>query len=301
MPDSTDPYITSANMFASWMKSVNDFWSKAPGPFETHEKQADSGDDTDQNTSETDFLQTGMDTWRTIASAAEQYLSGDSLFAGAGNFQDTLLKMIQPVFSGITGMLHEWQAQSLNSAHDMSFPEFKIPGFDTIDSDMLNVWNKLYDNELRKYLKAPQLGLAREHQEKIARFLDRFNILQSALAEFLSTLAGPLKKSQTAFQKKLTELAKNNKTPADARQYYQIWLKILEGQYMTLFQSPEYIRTLGNTLSASAQYNRAKKELINDVLGQLSIPSSEHLDAVFKELHVLKKRLRSLEKAVTSN
>ena len=70
---------------------------------------------------------------------------------------------------------------------------------------------------------------------------------------------------------------------------------------MTLFQSPDYIRSLAKTLSASAAYTRAKKDLINDVLGQLSMPSSENLDAVYKDLHALKKRLRTIEQIIKTD
>jgi hypothetical protein len=52
-------------------------------------------------------------------------------------------------------------------------------------------------------------------------------------------------------------------------------------------------------MTASAACARAKKALINDLLQQMSIPSAEQLDAVYHDLHDLKKRLKNLEKTVT--
>ena len=38
---------------------------------------------------------------------------------------------------------------------------------------------------------------------------------------------------------------KQESFPEDPKAYYQMWIKILEGHYMTLFQSPDYVKTLG--------------------------------------------------------
>jgi hypothetical protein len=290
MPESNGTSIDPTTMFNTWMKSVNDLWSNPASAFtppETPDKTAEA------KTSDANFWQTGMDTWQSIASAINLPPSIPS--ADIGTFSDMFTKMTQPVFSNITQMIHQWQNQSIKSVDYL-----KPFNFETIDTDVLEIWKKLYDNEFRKFFQSPQLGLNREHQEKAARFMDRFNILQSTMAEFLNFLSIPFKKAGTDFQNKIAELSKNNKLPKDTNGYYLIWLKILEGHYMILFQSPDYILCLGKTISASAAYTRAKKDLVNDLLQQLSIPSSEQMDSVYKELHGLKKRLKNLEKAVTN-
>ena len=101
------------------------------------------------------------------------------------------------------------------------------------------------------------------------------------------------------FQEKLTTLAEKNELPSDFQVYYRTWLKILEGHYMNLFQSPEYLQALAKTLSASAAYTKAKKDLMNDLLEQLSMPSSENINGVYKELYDLKKRIKHLEKSIS--
>ena len=292
MTESTDASINPTALFDTWMKSVNDLWSNAstaftPSPVNEDRRKNEPGD--------AGFWQTGMDTWQSIASAMNLPSSALSSSAGMGNFSEIFTKMTEPVFSNMTRMVQHWQDQSANAADYV-----KPLNFDTLDTDVLEIWKKLYDNEFRKFFKSPQLGLNREHQEKGARFLDRFNLLQSAMAEFLNFLAIPFKKAGTDFQKKMTEMASDNKLPKDANDYYRIWLKMLEGHYMTLFQSPDYILCLVKTLTAAAAYTRAKKDLINDLLKQLSIPSSEQMDTVYKEMHGLKKRLKTLEKVVNN-
>jgi hypothetical protein len=295
MTESTGTSINPTAMFNTWMKSVNDLWSNTAASVTAPEKTEDTEktEPVDNN-----FWQTGMEAWQSIASAMNLQPASQFPASDMGTFSEMLIKMAQPVFSNVTQMIQQWQAQSSKSTDYADY--FKSMNFDSIDTDMLKVWKNLYDNEFRKFFKAPQLGLKREHHEKVARFMDRFNILQLTMAEFLNFLTIPFKKSSTDFQEKLTRLSGKSELPKEPNDYYRIWLKILEGHYMKLFQSPEYIQSLGKTLTASAAYTRAKKELLNDVLQQLSIPSSEQMDAVYKELHGLKKRLKNLEKIVTN-
>jgi class III poly(R)-hydroxyalkanoic acid synthase PhaE subunit len=250
-----------------------------------------------------------MDAWKSVFSWPEA-LSADragqmaSPFQSHQMFQNTLARMTEPVFSAIARMLTHWQTQLVQSGDGGSALDLNSLGFkgefQNSHKEILDVWNRLYDQEIRKFFTIPQLGLAREHQEKINRFLDQWNMLQSAMAEFVHFLSIPLEKTQADFQEKLTELAKSNALPTDISGFYRIWLKILEGHYMTLFQSPDYGASLGKTLSAAAAWSRAKKAIVDDLLRQMSLPSSGHLDGVYQDLHELKKRVKSLEKAAAS-
>jgi hypothetical protein len=296
MTHSPDNPFDPSSLFTSWMSSVTDLWSNMSQPIppapETPGYQQDTQKNPDQGS---DFFKTSMDAFQSIASAMGGVDTASSAVPGAGALPEILLKMTQPVFSSMTQMIQQIQHQ-MGEAGD----HLKTFNFSNLDTETFHIWEKLYDKEFRKLLKVPQLGLTREYQEKAALFWDRLNILESAMAEFLHFLYLPFEKSHTSFIEKLAELAKKDDLPKDAKSYYQIWLKILEGHYMTLFQDPEYIASLSKTLSAVAAYEQTKKSLTNDLLHQLSIPSSKDIDGVYRELYDLKKRIKNLEKAITN-
>ena len=54
--------------------------------------------------------------------------------------------------------------------------------------------------------------------------------------------------------------------PEDFKDYYKAWLKILEGDYMTLFQSAEFIQTLTHTLPALEDFTTASGELLSEAM-----------------------------------
>jgi polyhydroxyalkanoate synthesis regulator phasin len=75
-----------------------------------------------------------------------------------------------------------------------------------------------------------------------------------------------------------------------------MWVKVLEGHYMTLFQTPEYVETLSKTLNSLSAYQTARNAVIEDMLAGLPIPTRTEIDALYEEIHRLKRRLRALEK-----
>jgi len=116
------------------------------------------------------------------------------------------------------------------------------------------------------------------------------------MAKFTHLLYLPVEKSFLVLQEKLSGLADQGELPEDSKTYYQMWIKILEGHYMTLFQSPEYIEALSQTLDSFANFSSARREILQDYLKMFPIPTQKEMDELYKEIYLLKKRIRKLEK-----
>jgi polyhydroxyalkanoate synthesis regulator phasin len=94
----------------------------------------------------------------------------------------------------------------------------------------------------------------------------------------------------------VAELAEKGALPEKPKDYYQMWVKILEGHYMTLFKTPEYTQTLSRVLSAFEDYQATRDDLLQDALKTLPVPTNRDMDALYKEIYTLKKKIRALEK-----
>ena len=86
-----------------------------------------------------------------------------------------------------------------------------------------------------------------------------------------------------------------------SKTYYNLWIKSLEGHYMELFQTSEYAEAMRKTLHALHEFTNAKQAVIDDGLKQLNIPTFRDVDELSKEIYLLKKRIRELEKRVSSS
>jgi polyhydroxyalkanoate synthesis regulator phasin len=72
-------------------------------------------------------------------------------------------------------------------------------------------------------------------------------------------------------------------------------VKILEGHFMTLFKSPEYNQTLADLFIKVTDFIVAKNEMFQDILQILPVPTYKEIDELYRDLHILKKRVRELE------
>jgi hypothetical protein len=168
--------------------------------------------------------------------------------------------------------------------------------FDNLDQDVFKALTEIYEKELRQYLKIPPLGLTRFYQERLNELLDKHNLFETTLAEFLSILYLPMEKSFRVLQEKLQEMAEEGHLPGDTKESYGMWLKILEGHYMNLFKSKEYTDALHRTLNKLEDFLIAKNDTLRDFLQLMPVVTHRDMDDLYKEFHLLKKRVKELEK-----
>lgn len=236
-------------------------------------------------------LQATAKMWQTTIEAMGEPSALENFQKAAGMMPNLSLDLTQMCFQGIAklqGQAGEWikkRGAALTSAD-----------IQELDSELIKNLTESYDKELSRFLKIPQIGLNRFYQERILLAIDKQNSLQLKLSEFQHILYRPIEKSLNSLQQKMVEMAEAGPLDENSKTYYKLWIKLLEGHYMELFKQPEYAETMNKTLSALNDYVGARQTVINDHLKQVNIPSNLDLDELSKEIYLLKKRVRLLEK-----
>lgn len=280
-------------LLAAWMKSATEFWGSMArmwtGAMETPETPTPSERSDKGRVQES--MESALKMWQTLSSAMGEPAAMDSLYSGVNALPQVLIKIAQTGWDGFFSMQQQWMERMGRIGR--STEAYK---FENLDKDAFRAWTDIYEREFRQFLQAPQLGLTRFYQERTARFVDKFNLLQGAMTEFMYLIYLPMEKSFRVMQEKLEEEAKEGKLPESSQDYYRMWLKILEGHYMTLFKSSEYTQVQSKTLNAMENYLMARQELVQDILQMFPVPTNKDMDDVYKELYELKKRIKQLEK-----
>jgi len=282
------------SLFADWMKTATAFWGPMVSMW-TRTAEADSvtTEEKDEKKSRMQkTLESAQKTWKALFSAMIEPETMETLFKGTSALPENFVQMAQANLKSFVHLQQQW----LEKAGKLG--EFtKGYKFEDLDEDAFKAWTELYEKEFRKFFNIPQVGLTRFYQEKMISSVDKFNIFQTAMAEFLRLLSLPMEKSFQVMQEKMAELAEKEKLPEDSKVYYQMWIKTLEGHYMTLFQSPEYTRALNKTLDSLSEFSAAKKEILQDTIQHtLPVPTQKEMDELSKEIYLLKKRIKALEK-----
>jgi class III poly(R)-hydroxyalkanoic acid synthase PhaE subunit len=280
--------------FADWMKMTTEFWGPMAWmwtPFHKTNGMTPDPIKYGKKPRMKESWDTVQKTWQAFSQVMSEPETMETLLKGAGMLPEIFLKIAQTGLNTFLNIQKQW-LEGYGKLQEST----KSYTHEDLKEDAFKTWTQLYEEEFRKFFKIPQLGLTRLYQEKMIRSMDKFNIYQAAVAEFSRLLLLPMEKSFQVLQEKLTELADEGELPEDSKKYYQMWIKILEGHYMTLFQSSEYTQALNKTLDSLSEFSVAKKEILQDFMNMLPVPTHKEMDELYKEIYLLKKRIKELEK-----
>jgi class III poly(R)-hydroxyalkanoic acid synthase PhaE subunit len=285
-------------MITMWTRSMTDMWGGMMRMWLPDGPPATPGDPggehgRDRGTAERvrTSVEAALKNWEALSAALSAPESLQSFFQGAGAMPEMLAKLAQTSFSGFL----EIQQKIMERAARMG-DQVDAYTFTDIDENLFRTWTDLYEKEFSRFFQVPKLGLVREYQERITQAMDAYNRHQATLNEFLRLLALPVSRSFGVLQEQITELAEKGELPEEGRAYYDMWIKVLEGHYMTLFQTPEYVETLARTLGSLSAFQTARNAVVEDMLSGLPVPVQSEIDELYEEVHRLKRRLRTLEK-----
>lgn len=280
----------SEPVFLSFMQSVTDLWS---GKAKTMPQAADNSQEIDPAVKNRfmEQWQTNLNLLKSFSQLMSEPGSADAAANSINALPDIFLKMAQSAWDAA----FQIQNHLMEKAGKIG-QRTEAYNFDNLDQEVFKALTDVYEKELRQYLHIPPMGLTRFYQERFNELLDKHNLFETKLAEFLSILYLPMEKSFKVLQEKLQSLAQEGIMPKDTREHYILWLRILEGHYMNLFKSKEYTDALHNTLNRMEDFIVAKNETLRDFLQFLPVPTNKDMDDLYKEFHLLKKRVKALEK-----
>ena len=155
-----------------------------------------------------------------------------------------------------------------------------------------------YESFFSKYLNMPKLGLLRNYEEKRDKAVDKYNFMLASVGEVFYLLYMPLARSIQLLQKKFEEMSNNGELPENPKDYYKMWINILEGDYMKLLQSEEFLNTAHRALNAFEDFNYEAQNLSSDILEYLPVPSQREFDELAYENYQMKKQIKKLSKKV---
>lgn len=297
MSNKTAEGIHGEDLFSQWNQSLTDVWGAmfklwAPATPETDSGAAAEprkGPGTSERMSSA--VESALKNWQAISAAMSAPDSMQALFKGVGAMPEMLAKLSRSTLDGFL----EMQQKALERAGQLG-EHMDAYTFKDIDDNLFRTWAVLYEKEFSRYFQVPPLGLYREYQERAAKATDAYNRYQTSLGEFMRLLALPLARSVSVLQEKIAALAEEGSLPEDSKVYYDMWIKVLEGHYMTLFQTPEYMESLAQTLNCLSTFKNARNAVIEDLFKELPVPTQTEMDDLYEEIHRLKRRLRELEK-----
>jgi len=286
--DKSSPFNESS--IFDWMKTASDMWLNMGQTMPSNSDSAFSEQNAVQNRF-TQQLETNFNLLKSFSRMMSEPGSASAAASSVSALPEIFLKMARSGFDAAMQI----QTHLMEKAGNIG-KRTEAYNFDNLDQEVFRALTDVYEKELRQYLKIPPLGLTRFYQERFNEMLDKHNLFETTLAEFLSILYLPMEKSFKVLQVKLQQMAEEGNLPSQTKESYGMWLKILEGHYMTLFKSADYTEALHRTLKHLENFMIVKNEAMHDFLQMLPVVTNKDIDDLYKEFYQLKKRVNKLEK-----
>ncbi|MBM4271718.1 MAG: hypothetical protein FJ139_06125 [Deltaproteobacteria bacterium] len=285
-------------LLESWTKASMEFWKSAasmwPAAFGGTPTASGSAGEGGADTGAEDPLRMFREIWQTLFSLVITPQAGDS--HPVSSFYEGMLKLSQPLWTGYFQLQKLWM-----EGVEKGEPRTDLEGFENLAQKITKTCFDMYEKEFGQILKMPQLGLTRVYQERANKTIEEFTHFQRALTEFMQLLLVPMEKAFNAVQTEIKNFEKQGRDALkDPKAHYQLWIKTMEEHYMVLLRSQEYTEALGNTMKALHDFRLSRSQLFMDLLQDLPIPTNRDMDELYRDLYLLKKRVKELEKKVKS-
>ncbi len=161
-----------------------------------------------------------------------------------------------------------------------------------IYEQMTRRYLSLYEEGVGRVLKAPQLGLSREHLQHVMAASDAFNRFMAAVADFTVKFNIPLKDAFSDLMDAIREKEETGEGFESAKEIYAAARKILDERYDAHIKSPEGVQMVVDVVEKYIAFKK-KAHVVNDIwLRNLSIPTSKEMDDVYRSIYELKRKTR---------
>lgn len=214
----------------------------------------------------------------------------DNLAQGMNRTPEMMMKMTQAWAEDVGKVVQEGMSGMEQSLSESS---------ERRQDSSLQALLESYSESMHKILNMPKLGINRYYQERMSQAIDKLNLFTAVASEFSLLMLQPVESSTVKLQNKIKEMAEGEEGYfEDAKEYYSMWMKLLEGDYMNLLQSQEFIKAFHEVVNRYLEFYSVYEEVMQDGLQFLPVTTKNDMEAVYKENYLLKKEVKSMSQRV---
>lgn len=284
-PGSTSQEYMTNPFMSAWISSFLDFWQTWNQALTQMTPDLENGHPNRERYTQLSGL---PQSWNELMQSANNAMlqSGiwDKLPEALQQMPFVSMNLAQVGMSEVTKLAQDWM-QGVEQAAQRAEEGRKDP-FQSMAQAYADSWQKV--------LNFPPLGPERFRQQRINQLLDDGTLFINQFNQFMNQIALPFEKATIDLHKKIQELAEGDGYPESFQEYYNMWLKTLEGHFMVLFQSKEFSDLLNDVVNNYTRYQNMQNQVLQDLLKLLPVPSNQDFDALAHENYQLKKRVNQL-------
>lgn len=247
--------------------------------------------------------------WREIydqnaASARKSWLDGQSqlnkAFAGGRSDSDATdaTELTDLWRSWLTFGDSTWWAPSTNVGE--GWPGAKALGTLTESLSLSLANGGAVSQALRQMADGPRLADVGASEQRTARVMQRWMSVQEGARIYEGIVAAAWSSTNSRFSEQLSQRARDGKGMPDAKESLKLWLDTANQVLLETHRSEKFLEAQRRLLRDGMDFMLAERELVEALVEPIGLPTRSEIDEVHRNVHELKRRVRSLEKALAA-
>lgn len=149
--------------------------------------------------------------------------------------------------------------------------------------------------EVDRFLSVPGVGYTREAQEEAQTGARLMLDYQKVFGEYVAAHGELSSQTLDRLLKRLLAMGEKGDQVTSLRALYDLWVDVGEEVYAEFVMRPEFADLYGRLVNALMAVKRQGREMVDEVLGALNMPTREEINTVLGRQQELRRQVRTLQ------
>jgi class III poly(R)-hydroxyalkanoic acid synthase PhaE subunit len=167
--------------------------------------------------------------------------------------------------------------------------------------ELSNLYWNMYEKTFGSTLQSPNLGYAREFNNKLFKSFDAWINFSKASFDYQIVLLNVWLKASEELMRELASSEEKGETVQNWQQFLQVWSSVFDRVFALTFRSEDAVEVQGNFLNSAMTYRLYQQQLMEVFLKMYDLPTRSELDEIHRSIYELRKEIKSLKKALVDS
>src|SRR4028118_1990789 len=167
--------------------------------------------------------------------------------------------------------------------------------------ELSNLYWNMYEKTFGSVLQSPNLGYAREFNNKLLKSFDAGINFSKANFDYQIVLLDVWLKASEELMRELASSEEKGETIQNWQQFLEVWSSVFDRVFAERFGSGDTVEIQGTFLNAAMIYRFHQQQLIEVFLKMWDLPTRSEVDEIHRSIYELRKEIKSLKKALAES
>ena len=164
--------------------------------------------------------------------------------------------------------------------------------------ELSNLYWSMYENTFGSAVQSPNLGYAREFNNKLLKSFDAGINFSKANFDYQILLLDVWLKASEGLMRELASSEEKGETVQNWQQLLQVWSSVFDGVFLQMFRAEDALEVRGNFLNSATLYRLYPQQLMEVFLKMYGLPTRSEVDEIHHSIYELRKEVKGIKKSL---